>query len=60
MLHIASKAFTPIVDAPGRAIEAALRIAEPDYERLNKWWRFELQARLLHKIWKARAYERSS
>lgn len=51
-VHPVSETETPIALSPGRAIEAALRIAEPDYEQLNKWWREEQQARLLHKIWR--------
>jgi len=58
MFHRASKTFTPIVDAPGRAIEAAFRLAEPDYERLNKWWRETALSRTMYQIWRAQCPKR--
>lgn len=44
-VHSATETETPIATSPGRAIVAALLIAEPDHERLNKWSREEALAR---------------
>lgn len=44
-VHAGTETETPIATSPGRAIEAALRIAEPDHERLNKWSREEARRR---------------
>ena len=57
-IHPATESETPIAQSPGRAIEAALRLAEPDYERLNKWWRETMLSRTMYQIWRAQCPKR--